>query len=198
MLLISEKGEYMQSVFSQIKAFDNSNIQFKEGESFEFTLKPQRVQQQAEPVRERNVNRDNCPTAGDNKEYKIQVKKYMTEKATPQFDFMANWNNDIPMPFVIMSGTIEKETRGMYYMKLHGRAEKTSVCMCCGRRLTHKVSMLYGLGPECGQHAYINPFDSEEELDKHIEEVYQKISEVKWEGWIIKSAIKSMEHIKED
>lgn len=190
----------MKNVFSQIKAFDADSVQFKEGEHFNFTLQPQAITNKVntEPEEVERVVDTSQPTAGDNIEYKIQVKKYMTEKATPQFDFMANWNNDMPMPFVIMSGTIEKETRGMYYMKLHGKAEKTSICMCCGRRLTHPVSMLYGLGPECGQHAYINPFDTEEELNACIDEVYKKIADVKWEGWVIKSSIKSMEVVNED
>ena len=179
----------MKEIFNQIKAFNGYD--FTEGEQFEFTLEPTVTVKSA--IAERPERHSLTPTANDGKEYKIQVKKYMTEKATPQFDFMANWNNDIPMPFVIMSGVIEKETRGMYYMKLHGKAEKTSICMCCGRKLTHPVSMLYGLGPECGSHAYINPFDSEEELNAHIDEVYQKIADVKWEGWVIKSSIKSME-----
>lgn len=172
-------------------------MQFRDGESFTISIPARHSGQTAkfEDVLEKAERDLSVPTAGDNKEYKIHVKKYMTEKSSPQFDFMSNWNNDVPMPFVIMSGTIEKETRGMYYMKLHGRAEKTSVCICCGRKLTHPVSMLYGLGPECGSHAYINPFDSEEELMSCIDEVYQKISDVKWEGWIIKSAIKEMEEV---
>lgn len=195
-----ESDNNMKNVFSQIKAFDADSIQFKEGEHFNFTLQPQAITNKInnEPEESERVVDTPQPTAGDHIEYKIQVKKYMTEKATPQFDFMANWNNDVPMPFVIMSGTIEKETRGMYYMKLHGKAEKTSICMCCGRRLTHPVSMLYGLGPECGQHAYINPFDTEEELNACIDEVYKKIADVKWEGWVIKSSIKSMEVVNED
>ena len=178
----------MQEIFNQIKAF--TGCDFVEGEQFEFTLEPNVVKN---TVLETPKRDDVVPSANDGKEYKIHVKKYMTEKGTPQFDFMTKWNNDVPMPFVIMSGTIEKETRGMYYMKLHGKAEKTSICMCCGRKLTHPVSMLYGLGPECGSHAYINPFDSEEELNQHIDEVYQKIADVKWEGWVIKSSIKTME-----
>lgn len=183
----------MQNIFNQIKAFSDVSLQFVEGESFEFTLKPNVARPSAttsEPVR-----RSSTPTAGDGKEYKIHVKKYMTEKGTPQFDFMTKWNNDIPMPFVIMSGTIEKETRGMYYMKLHGKAERTSVCMCCGKKLTNKLSMLYGLGPECGQHAYINPFSSEDELNEHLDEVFKRISEVTWEGWLIKSSIKDIQEV---
>lgn len=188
----------MQNIFNQIKSFSDVSVQFVEGEPFEFTLKPtvssrHSVTTQVEPVH----NRSDTPMTGDGKVYRVHVKKYMTEKGTLQFDFMTKWNNDVPMPFVIMSGTIEKETRGMYYMKLHGRAERTSVCMCCGKRLTNKISMLYGLGPECGHHAYINPFNSEEELNEHLDEVFKRISDVTWSGWVIKSAIKDMQEVKD-
>ena len=66
-------------------------------------------------------------------EIKISVKAYMTRKASPEFDFMAKWNNDNPMPLRTMFGTIEKETPGMYYMKLHGMGVETIRCLRCGR-----------------------------------------------------------------
>ena len=46
-------------------------------------------------------------------QYRIAVKKYMTERSVPGFDFMAKWNKDNPMPLRTMTGTVEKETRGM-------------------------------------------------------------------------------------
>ena len=48
------------------------------------------------------------PTQGNDTEYRITVKSYMTKKATPTFDFMARWNNDNPMPLMTMTGTKEK------------------------------------------------------------------------------------------
>ena len=30
----------------------------------------------------------------------VTVKKYMTKKSTPSFEFMKKWNNDIPMPSI--------------------------------------------------------------------------------------------------
>ena len=100
-------------------------------------------------------------------EYIITVKKYMTEPATPQFDFMAKWNNNRPMPLRIMTGYAVKETRGMIYMKLHGDmyAETMCTCMKCGKRLTNKISQYFGIGPECGGHNYVSPFETQEELD---------------------------------
>lgn len=122
---------------------------------------------------------------------RITVKQYMTKKATPEFDFMARWNNDNPMPLRTMVGTVEKETRGMVYMKLHGDmyAEKMCTCMKCGRTLTNPVSQYFGIGPECGGHNYVNPFNSEEELKEAVASYRKQLQEVTWEGWIIKSAI---------
>ena len=130
-------------------------------------------------------------------EVRVTVKQYMTKHATPNFDFMAKWNNDNPMPFRTMTGVKVKETKGMVYMKLHGDiwAEQIDVCMCCGRALTNPVSRYFGIGPECGGHNYINPFDSDEELKKAVGDYRQKLINVKWEGWIIKSAITKEEQV---
>ena len=124
-------------------------------------------------------------------EHIITVKAYMTKPASPEFDFMAKWNNNVPMPMRTMVGTVVKETRGMVYMKLHGAllAERTYTCMCCGRQLTNPVSQFFGVGPECGGHNYTHPFDTDEELKQAVE-AYKKVLLAKtWEGWIIKSAI---------
>lgn len=133
----------------------------------------------------------------DEQEYRITVKRYMTQKSEPGFDFMAKWNNDEPMPLRIMTGTVEKETRGMVYMKLHGDmyAEQMCTCMKCGKRLTNKVSQYFGIGPECGGHNYVNPFDTEEELKQAVSQYRKKLQSMTWEGWIIKSAITEQEEI---
>lgn len=130
-------------------------------------------------------------------EYFITVKKYMTQPATPEFDFMEKFNHNVPMPMRMMAGTIEKETRGMYYMKLHGTmyAEKMTTCMCCGRPLTNPVSQYFGVGPECGNHGYVNPFDSDEELKAAVAQYKKTLQDITWEGWCIKSAILSIEEV---
>lgn len=133
------------------------------------------------------------------KQYVITVKQYMTKKSSPSFDFMSKWNNDNPMPLRTMIGTIEKETKGMVYMKLHGDivAEQMHFCMKCGRPITNPVSKFFGMGPECGGHNYVNPFESEEEL-KSVVESYRRnyLQKLTWEGWIIKSAIESQEEVE--
>lgn len=130
-------------------------------------------------------------------EYKIFVKPYMTKLASPEFDFMAKFNNDNPMPYRLMVGKKIRETKGMVYMELHAdiTEKQATICMCCGRALTNPVSQYFGIGPECGGHNYVNPFDTQEELEEAVNVYRQKLREVTWTGWIIKSAIISEEVI---
>ena len=119
----------------------------------------------------------------------VTVKQYMTKKATPEFDFMAKWNNDVPMPLRTMRGTIEKETRGMIYMKLHGFAKPTITCFCCGKELTNPISRQYGIGPVCL---------SKIGISRDIEDVSgitEELVNVEWEGWIIRSSILKREEV---
>lgn len=132
----------------------------------------------------------------DDAVYRIHVKNYMTEKSVPAFDFMKKWNNDIPMPFVVMYGTIIEETKGMYKMKLHARMESNSTnCMHCGRKLTNVVSRNYGIGPICGKHYNIASQETIEDFKKNEEAIRKAIESVQWSGWIIKSAIKEKRNV---
>ena len=160
------------------------------------------IQMQAVKVQNQEVspqNQKRIMTANDmrvNRTYLIKVRQYMTKPSSPDFDFQVVWNGDIPMPFRIMQGRVLKETRGMLMMECHAVPLKTDVCMRCGRPLTHPVSRLYGVGPECGGHAHINPFDTEEELYAALDSVKQKLAEIKWRGWIIKSAIEECQEVR--
>ena len=130
--------------------------------------------------------------------YKITVRQYMTKPATPDFDFMSKWNNNIPMPLRTMVGTVEKETSGMVYMHLHGdiTTTQTQCCMKCGKAITNPVSQYFGMGPECGGHNYINPFESEEELKATVENYRRNyLQKITWSGWVIKSAIFEKEEL---
>ena len=124
-------------------------------------------------------------------EYRITVKKYMTQTSTPEFDFMSKWNNNIPMPLRTMVGTEEKETKGMVYMVLHGQAEPEIRCMRCGRTLTNPISKMYGIGPEC---IIKIPFLASLNIDD-VEGIKKKLVDVTWSGWIIKSAITEKEKL---
>lgn len=131
--------------------------------------------------------------------YRVTVRQYMTKPANPNFDFMAKWNNNIPMPLRTMVGTVEKETPGMVYMKLHGDITGTITqhCMKCGRPITNSVSQYFGMGPECGGHNYVNPFESDEDLKEAVEKYRREyLQKIKWEGWIIKSSIIEQEAIE--
>ena len=126
----------------------------------------------------------------DSTEYRITVKKYMTQPASIGFDFMLKWNNNKPMPMRTMQGTIEKETRGMVYMNLHGFGQKTITCMCCGKELTNPISRYYGIGPIClGKLGIVNPIDD-------VENIKEQLEKIKWSGWIIRSSIVSQEIVK--
>ena len=131
--------------------------------------------------------------------YKIKVRQYMTKPASPEFDFHDKWNNGVPMPMRIMVGRKLKETRGMVQMELWGEItdEITHSCMKCGKRLTNNVSKFFGIGPECGGHNYTNPFETDEELKAAVKDMQEQLKEIKWTGWIIKSAIEEEVYLED-
>ena len=137
----------------------------------------------------KNANTSVVDTLNEKIQYRITVKKYMTEPANPGFDFMAKFNNDNPMPLRTMVGTIEKETKGMVFMKLHGQAEQVVRCMRCGRLLTNPVSQHYGIGPECmSKLGFVCDIDD-------VATIKKKLVDITWEGWIIRSAITEREEV---
>lgn len=123
-------------------------------------------------------------------EEEITVKAYMTKEATPEFDFMAKWNDNNPMPLRVMQGKQIKETRGMVYMELHGVARPTINCYCCGKELTNPVSRHYGIGPIC-----LGKLGITRDIED-VENIREELVDVKWNGWIIKSAILNKKEIK--
>ena len=127
--------------------------------------------------------------------YRVKVRQYMTKPSSPEFDFQAKWNNNVPMPMRIMTGKIIQETKGMYKMEMWGQIveEQASICMKCGRKLTHPVSKYFGIGPECGGHDYNNPFESDEALLAAVKKENERLMNIRWTGWVIKSAIEEME-----
>lgn len=125
-------------------------------------------------------------------EYRITVKAYMTKPTEPGsgFDFMEKFNGNKPMPMRTMVGTVDKETRGMLHMKLHGQGLATITCMRCGRNLTHPVSRHYGIGPECmSKLGFVCDIDD-------VDTIKEKLQDVSWEGWVIKSAIIEKEEVE--
>ena len=176
----------MKEIFKQIHRYKEQ--EFEDGKPFEFILD-----------KKQNYNIDwLCPPVQKmevGKSYKITVKKYMTGPATSTFDFQDKWNSGVPMPLCIMQGEIIKETRGMYYMHLQGKAEPTSWCLVCGKTLTNPISKLYGIGPECCENVGLIRIESEEEAKEKLKDIMEQIDDISWTGWVIKSAIKEWEEI---
>lgn len=175
----------MKEIFKQIHRFPPQS--FEEGKHFNFTLDGR--------VTEEYDIAPSLERMEVGKSYKITVKKYMTEPATANFDFQDKWNNGEPMPLCIMQGEVIKETRGMYYMSLKGKAEPTSKCLVCGKNLTNSISKLYGIGPECSEKVGLIRIESEEEAKEKLKHIMEQIDDISWTGWVIKSAIKEWEMI---
>jgi hypothetical protein len=112
----------------------------------------------------------------------IKVRQWLTRK------------DDNPVPMRIMTGEVVRETQKAMLVKLNGFLRPSGTCLHCGRRLTNPVSLLYGIGPICGEHFNINPLSSAEELHSIYEEMARLMGEVKWEGWIPKSQVESIEY----
>lgn len=128
-------------------------------------------------------------------EYRIEVKPWMLKKSSEAFDFMAKWNNDVPMPLLVMYGTKIGESPKMTKFRLHGDIQQriTTTCMCCGRPITNKISQYFGVGPVCGGHNYTSPFATEEELNEAVAGYRAKLVNTVWTGWISNSAIISID-----
>ena len=68
--------------------------------------------------------------------------------------------------------------------------------MNCGKVITNPISKYFGMGPECGRHNYVNPFNSDAELKEAVDTYKREVlSKITWSGWVIKSAITEMEEI---
>ena len=180
----------MKEIFEQIHRYKEQD--FEEGKPFGFNLDRATKELNTE-IEDYTWTKVNKMEVG--KSYKITVKKYMTEPATSTFDFQDKWNDGKPMPLCIMQGEVIKETRGMYYMNLQGKAEPTSRCLVCGKPLTNPVSKLYGIGPECSEKVGLIRIESEEEAKEKLKHIMEQIDDISWSGWVIKSAIKEWEEI---
>lgn len=130
--------------------------------------------------------------------YEVRVKNWMLKPATEDFDFHTKWNNDIPMPMAVMEGYILEETKGMYKMSLRGSAEPSTHCRVCGALLKNKVSLLYGIGPECSSKIGLPRIASKEELEENYQNMKILAESVVWEGWVIKKGIKEMRELSEE
>lgn len=141
-------------------------------------------------LNESNISENHIENATTKTEFCITVKPYMTKKSTPEFTFMSQWNNDNPMPIRTMIGTVEKETRGMVYMNLHGFGKPTINCLCCGKELTNPISRHYGIGPVC-----LNKMGIVRDIED-VDNIKEDLAKIEWSGWIIRSAILEKEEVR--
>ena len=142
-------------------------------------------------VEQRRVKVD-VTESTDESEHLIKVKQWLTQPATPEWDYNARMNNNVPMPLRVMAGTIEKETTKSVYMHLHGVVRPVITCMRCGRELTNPVSRAYGLGCECIQKVGIVA-DPEE-----VEKIKEELVKIEGYWWIPRSSILSDEIIPKE
>lgn len=143
-----------------------------------------------------NENFDKQKRELSSREYIITVQEWMMKKSSSTFNFMAQWNDDRPMPLRTMRGTILQETRGMYKMNLRGIPQNTCECLRCGRLLRNPVSRLYGIGPECMEQLGIPREYSNETAKEKIKFIEHHIETTTWQGWVAKSAISAMKELK--
>jgi len=83
-----------------------------------------------------------------------------------------------------------RETPRAVYVYGHGTVGDLISCCKCGRPLTHPVSRLVGIGPECGRHGWdesiLGPYGFTE---AHAERLRQMVVETVVDTWLPKSCI---------
>ena len=120
----------------------------------------------------------------------MKAKKYKVRK------FIAKARG-IPRTFVAI---VLRETAKALWLYGHGTVGDLISCCCCGRTLTHPVSRLVGIGPECGKHYWdesvLGPYGFTEE---HAEILKKMVHNIKIGPlWIPKSAITTQEETDEE
>lgn len=92
---------------------------------------------------------------------------------------------------ILFAAIALQETARALYVYGNGTAETTKfgICSCCGRELTHPVSVELGIGPICGGHYHnwdaIGGFTM-----ANIERLKGALKEIKVDTWIPKAVIK--------
>lgn len=116
---------------------------------------------------------------------KFTFDKWLLKKC----DFHDKFNHGRVIPLRVMYGVIKSETEKCYYIEVEGKPSPSSFCLHCGRKITNKVSLYYGLGMICGKHYGISNV-SEDNLDKKLEEIRAKLKSIKWVGLVPKKSVK--------
>ena len=90
------------------------------------------------------------------------------------------------------------QTQKAVYLYGRGTTEVTreGVCMSCGKHLTHPVSVMLGMGPECGGH-YHNWDLIGGYTEENIERLQKAIRDITIDGWFPKGVILEYNEINE-
>jgi hypothetical protein len=113
---------------------------------------------------------------------RITVKNWMTKEAK---------RGDKAVPLRTMEGVIVAESEKAYKVVLRGAPIPSSTCSRCGRKITNPVSLLIGMGWDCGEHYGVSPVP-EEQLEKFMADIRVKLSKLTFEGWIPKSQVEKI------
>ena len=70
---------------------------------------------------------------------------------TRRYTIKQTWARDKGIPAVFIAVAVRTTERAVM-LTGKGTLDARGNCMVCGRVLTHPVSILTGIGPECGQH----------------------------------------------
>jgi SNF2 family DNA or RNA helicase len=128
-----------------------------------------------------NSDTKTIPKIAEAKLYKINLL-FARENKLPVF-FVARQLKETPKAaYLYGAGTLETQKMGM--------------CCVCGRTLTHPVSVLLGIGPECGQHWHdwdrVGGYTEE-----NLEKLKGLIKEISIDSWVPKGCIKEVLPTKE-
>ena len=142
----------------------------------------------------KTVAKNTTVESKDSHVYMIKVRRYMTNYDNT---FFLSKLNESPMPYMYMVGRVLQETNKL--VKMECRADmvvpKTTVCMRCGRPLSNPISQYLGIGPECGAREHLAYIENGGSIAQAQESMRKELQNIKWTGWIIKSAIESQEKL---
>jgi len=148
--------------------------------SAEYVGPPKKENEEKSPIR-----------LGMGLEYEVTVRAYMAQPDRMNFHFHAKFNGGVPMPFRTMRGRVINRTEKMVKMDLYAYPTATNECLCCKRRITHPISRMYGVGPDCAQLFNIPRYESRDDLVDNMKNLRKQMKKIVWSGYIPNSAILS-------
>lgn len=116
---------------------------------------------------------------------------------TFRFEIRPTFAKSKNIPSIFIGKELRQTQKAVYiYGQGSHTTSKTGKCCVCGKTLTHPVSVLLGIGPECGGHFWnwdtVGGYSQE-----NIEKLKIHLSNIKVDTWMPLSIIKSKEPIDE-